>query len=123
VIGIGIDAVDVDRFRRALQRTPRLAERLFSPDEQAYASRQRDPSQRLAARFAAKEAVMKAMGVGLGAFAFRDVEIVRAESGAPALRLTGRAAALAVERGIATWRVSLTHTDQVAEAVAVALPA
>ena len=121
MIGIGIDAVEVERFRRALARTPRLADRLFSGDEREYANRQRDPSQRLAARFAAKEAVMKAMGVGLGAFRFRDVEVVRADSGAPDLRLSGKAAALAEERGITEWRVSLTHTHSVAEAVAVAL--
>jgi holo-[acyl-carrier protein] synthase len=121
VIGIGIDAVEVGRFRQALIRTPRLAERLFSGAERDYASRQPDPTERLAARFAAKEAVMKAMGVGLGAFRFRDVEVVRADSGAPALVLSGRAAALAAERGITDWRLSLTHTKLTAEAVAVAL--
>ena len=121
VIGIGIDTVDVERFRRALATRPGIAERLFTPAEEAYGRRQRDPAQRLAARFAAKEAVMKALGVGLGAFAFRDVEVVKAPSGAPSIALTGRAAELAARRGVTSWHVSLTHTGLVAEAVAVAL--
>ena len=121
MIGLGIDAVGVDRFRRALARTPRMAERLFTDDERAYGARFVDPAPRLAARFAAKEATMKALGVGLGAFDFRDVEVRMASSGAPSLRLTGRAAALAGERGATTFHLSITHTDVVAEAVVAAL--
>ena len=122
VIGIGLDAVEVDRFRRALRRTPRLADRLFSDGERAYAGLRTDPAERLAVRFAAKEAAMKALGVGLGAVDFRDVEVVRDDdSGAPSLRVTGRAAALAADRGIRSWRISLTHTALLAEAVVVAL--
>jgi holo-[acyl-carrier protein] synthase len=121
VIGIGTDVVELDRFRLALRRTPRLPERLFSDDERAYAARRRDPTERLAARFAAKEAVMKAMGVGLWKFPLRDIEVVRHPSGAPAVRLHGRAAALASERGVREWRLSLTHTSRLAQAVAVAL--
>jgi holo-[acyl-carrier protein] synthase len=121
VIGVGIDAVDVDRFRRTLTRTPRLADRLFTAEERAYAARSRDPTERLAARFAAKEAVMKALGVGLGAFAFNDVEVERAASGAPSLVLRGSAGALATDRGVREWKVSLSHTAHVAEAVVIAL--
>ena len=121
MIGIGIDAVEIDRFRRVLARQPGMAARLFTEGERAYGERQRDPAPRLAARFAAKEAVMKALGVGLGAFAFHDVEVVSATSGAPSLVLRGGAAALASERGVLDWRLSLTHTDHLAEAVAVAL--
>jgi holo-[acyl-carrier protein] synthase len=119
--GIGIDAVDVDRFRRLLERRPGVAARLFSEGELTARARWRDPAPRLAARFAAKEAVMKAMGVGIGAFAFRDVEVVTAPSGAPSLVLRGGAEALAARLGVQGWRVSLTHTDSVAEAVVVAL--
>ncbi len=104
-----------------LARRPRLAQRLFTEGERAKVSPRADPAPGLAARFAAKEAVMKALGVGLGAFAFRDVEVVRAPSGAPSLRLTGRAADLAARRGVTSWHVSLTHSGLVAEAVAVAL--
>jgi holo-[acyl-carrier protein] synthase len=120
VKGIGIDAVEVDRFRAVLARTPGVARRLFTEAERAYGERRRDPAERLAARFAAKEAVMKALGVGLGAFSFHDVEVVRAPSGQPLLELRGRAAALAAERGVTGWHLSLTHTQRLAEAVAVA---
>ena len=119
--GIGIDAVEVERFREVLQRRPGMAERLFTEGERAYGRRWRDPAPRLAARFAAKEAVMKALGVGLGAFAFHDVEVVSAESGAPSLVLRGQAEDLAERLGVASWRLSLTHTDSLAQAVAVAL--
>jgi len=121
MIGIGIDTVEVERFRRALVKRPGIAARLFTPAEEAYGRRQRDPAERLAARFAAKEAVMKALGVGLGAFAFRDVEVVKAPSGAPSLSLTGRAADRAARLGVTSWHLSLTHSGLVAEAVAVAL--
>src|SRR5438874_7290129 len=119
--GVGIDAVEVDRFRRVLARTPGVARRLFTDGERAAGARRRDPAQRLAARFAAKEAVMKALGVGLGAFRFHDVEVVNAPSGKPELVLRGRAAALANELGVRGWELSLTHTDRTAHAVAVAL--
>ena len=120
VIGIGVDAVDVDRFRRSLARTPTLATRVFTAGELEYARRRRDPTQPLAARFAAKEAVMKCMGVGLGACATQEIEVVRAESGAPAIVLHGKAAMLAAERGIVRWMLSLTHTDVSAVAMAAA---
>ena len=77
---------------------------------------------RLAARFAAKEAVMKALGVGLWKFALRDVEVTRLPSGQPEVALHDKAAALAQERGVGTWLLTLTHTDCMAMAVAVALP-
>lgn len=121
VVGVGSDLVEVDRFRRALDRRPQMAERLFSDAERAYAARFRDPTKGLAARFGAKEAVMKALGVGLGKFAFRDVEVVRLPSGEPTLALHGRAAALAAERGVREWRLTLTHTDTMAMAIALAL--
>ena len=119
--GIGIDAVEIERFRRVLERQPRVVERLFTEREQAYGGAWRDPAPRLAARFAAKGAVMKALGVGLGAFAFREVEVVSQESGAPSVVLRGAAEALAQRLGVEGWRLSLTHTESLAQAVAVAL--
>ncbi len=119
--GIGIDAVEVDRFRRVIGRTPGVVRRLFTDGERAAGARRRDPAERLAARFAAKEAVMKALGVGLGAFRFHDVEVVNAASGKPGLVLRGEAAALAADRGVRGWELSLTHTGKTAHAVAVAL--
>ena len=121
VLGLGIDTVDVADFRARLDRREGLVVRLFSPVERAWASAVEDPAPRLAARFAAKEATMKAMGVGLGAFAWWDVEVLRAASGQPYLSLSGGAAELARARGVGTWQVSLTHTSKVAEAVVLAL--
>ncbi len=118
--GLGTDVVDLDRFRAALERTPRLAERLFTPDERARAATRRDPVPTLAARFAAKEAVMKVLGVGLGAVAFPEIEVVAEPSGRPSLLLTGRAAALAAAAGVTSWHLSLSHSDLVAVAVAAA---
>jgi len=122
MIGLGIDAVDVERFRAVLARRPTIAGRLFTTGEREYACRLADPAPSLAARFAAKEAVMKALGVGLGAIGWHDVEVVRLESGAPSLVVSGVAAALASRLGVGNWRVSLTHTAAFAEAVVAALP-
>ena len=121
VVGLGTDLVEIERFRLAVQRRARLPERLFSDDERSYAFRHRDPVPRLAARFAAKEAVMKALGVGLGAFKLRDVEVVRKRGGAPMVGLYAKAAVLADERGIASWHLSLTHSESMAMAVAIAV--
>jgi holo-[acyl-carrier protein] synthase len=123
VIGIGIDSVEVDRFRVVMHRRPGILDRLFTEDERRYAERRRDPTERFAARFAAKEAVMKALGVGVGACKWREIEVVRAPSGAPGVRLQGGAARLGQARGVTGWRLSLTHTHRSAQAVAVALGA
>ncbi|MDP9464971.1 MAG: holo-ACP synthase [Actinomycetota bacterium] len=118
--GIGIDAVDIERFRRSLERTPSMHRRLFTDHELAYVAPKADPVPSLAARFASREAVMKAMGLGLGAFGFHEVWVDHSEGGEPHLNVTGRAAQLASERGIATWHLSITHTDLLAIAYVVA---
>jgi holo-[acyl-carrier protein] synthase len=120
ISSVGIDAVEIDRFRRVLARTPGVARRLFTDAERAYGERAKDPAPRLAARFAAKEATMKALGVGLGAFRFHDVEVVRAPSGKPSIRLTGGAARLAEAQSVVEMHLSITHTDRTAEAVVIA---
>lgn len=120
VRGIGVDAVDVARFRAVLDRRPSIAGRLFTGGELEYARRAVEPTERLAARFAAKEAVLKALGAGLGAADFREVEVRRREDGAPSLTLTGRAAHLASRRGVDRWHLSLTHVDRLAIANVVA---
>ena len=120
VAGVGTDLVDLDRFRAALERTPGLKTRCFTEAEREYAERRNDPIERYAARFAAKEAVMKALGVGLGACEFHDIEVVRAESGQPSVVLHDAAVALAAERGVTTLHLSLTHTDTAAHAMVVA---
>ncbi len=95
VVGVGVDAVDLARFARVLGRRGSVADRLFTAGELAYARSAPDPVPRLSTRFAAKEAVMKALGVGLWAYPFHDVEVVRAGLDAPGLVLTGAAASLA----------------------------
>jgi holo-[acyl-carrier protein] synthase len=115
VAGVGIDLLDIERLERALERRPRLAERLFTDAEREYAAGRARPIMHLAARFCAKEAVAKALG--LTAWSFRDVEVV-AGAGAPEVRLSGGAAERAAELGV-TAGVSMTHTAGVAAAVAV----
>lgn len=120
VIGIGVDAVDVERFRRSLERTPSMRTRLFTQVELDYVAPKADPVPSLAARFAAREAVMKALGVGLGAFGFHDVCVVRAPSGKPSLVVTGAASDLARVAGVSRWHLSITHTASVAIAYVIA---
>ena len=121
MIGIGVDLCEVDRMRRALERTPTLRDRVFTDAEQGYCDQRRDPTERYAARFAAKEAVLKALQVGVGACSWREIEVVRADGGAPSLLLHGRAQGLATERGVQRWLLTLSHTHRLAEAIAVAL--
>ena len=121
VIGIGTDLVEVERFRTTLERTPSIKQRTFTEAEQDYADKKNDPTERYAVRWAAKEAVMKAMGVGLGEVAMVEIEVVRADSGAPSILLHGTAAAKAAKLGITEWRITLTHTESLAQAFAVAL--
>ena len=125
VVGVGVDAVDVARFRRVLARRPGFAARFFTDTEQADARRAPDPSASFAARFAAKEAVMKALGTGLGGFALTDVEVRRSVGtgptrNAPSVVLHGAAATLATARGAGQLHLSLTHTTEVAIAFVVA---
>jgi holo-[acyl-carrier protein] synthase len=112
--GVGIDLLDVERLERALRRRPRLEARLFTDAEREYAAARARPSMHLAARFCAKEAVAKALG--LTAWSFRDVEVV-ATAGAPQVRLSGSAARRADELGVSA-SVSLSHTETLACAVA-----
>ena len=125
IVGVGVDAVSVDRFRRLLERRPRFAARCFTEGEQSDAGSSADRAQSLAARFAAKEAVMKALGTGIGAFALTDVEVRRtggrdATRNAPYVVLTGTAAELAGAHGAGRFHLSMTHTDDVAIAFVVA---
>ena len=116
VLGVGIDLLEIERLERALERTPRLAERLFTEAERAYAASRGRPGQHLAARFCAKEAVAKALD--LSSWNFHEVEVV-GTGGPPSIRLSGTAAARAAELGV-TVAVSLTHTGRDAGAVAIA---
>ena len=121
LVGIGTDLVDIDRFRAVLRRRPSVADRLFTPGERSYAGRASDPAARLAARFAAKEAALKALGYGLGGMRMADIEIIRADDGRPELVLHGDARSTAANHGVGRWLVSLSHTDHLAQATVVAL--
>lgn len=98
-----------------------MRRRLFTDEEIALADERGGDAATLAARFAVREATMKALGVGLGAFDFHDVWVRRSSSGAPELVVSGRAALLASDRGVSGWHLSLSHTDSVAIAVVAAL--
>lgn len=121
VVGLGLDLVDIDRFRAVLARRPAMAARLFTDRELSMAGELADPAPTLAGRFAVKEAVMKSLGVGIGAVDWTDVDAPRRPGGAPALDVSGRAAALAARLGVGSWRVSISHTASTAGAVVVAL--
>jgi holo-[acyl-carrier protein] synthase len=113
IVGVGIDVVDIGRFEQALRRTPGLRTRLFTETERPMAVRS------LAARFAAKEALAKALGAP-GGLLWTDAEIRRAPDGRPTLHVEGTVAAAAERRGVGRWHVSLSHDGGIATAVVIA---
>jgi holo-[acyl-carrier protein] synthase len=113
-----MDLLEIDRLERALARRPRLAERLFTEAERAFAAGRARPGQHLAARFAAKEAVAKALA--LESWSFTDVEVLGGGDGPPRVLLHGAVAERAAALGVAEVQVSLTHTRRDAAAVAIA---
>ena len=112
--GIGIDLIEIERLERAIERRPRLAERVFSAAELAYADDKARPARHLAARFAAKEAALKALG--LGGLRLHEIEVEGGGDQPPRLRLHGEAAAVAARDGV-VLTVSLTHSRDMAAAV------
>jgi len=112
VIGVGIDVVDIDRFGQSLERTPGLLQRLFTEDERSR------PVASLAARFAAKEAIAKALGAPIG-LAWHDAEVVSEETGRPRFDLRGTVAARAAALGATSVHLSLSHDAGIASAVVV----
>lgn len=122
IIGHGIDLVEVARIEAIIARHgDRMLERCFTKAEREYAGSHRRTFEHLAARFAAKEAVLKALGTGwTRGIGWTDVEVVRAPSGQPQVKLHGRAAEIADEAGIRSWSLSLSHTPEHAIASAIA---
>lgn len=114
--GVGIDVVDVDRFRLVVERRPRIIDRLFTDGEQRDAHAQ---PERLAARFAAKEAVLKALGIGAGVTSWRSIEVTLNASGAPSVVLHEHASEIAERQGVGHLHLSMTHTDHLAAAFVV----
>jgi holo-[acyl-carrier protein] synthase len=119
IIGVGIDVAEIDRFRASLERTPGLADRLFVASELLLPSGERRGIASLAVRFAAKEALAKALGAPPGLH-WTDAEVYVEDSGQPRLRVTGTVALRAAELGVRAWHVSLSHDAGVASAVVVA---
>ncbi|MEO3787086.1 holo-ACP synthase [Actinocorallia sp. B10E7] len=113
IVGVGIDVVDVARFEASLERTPQLRERLFTEEERGL------PVLSLAARFAAKEALAKALGAPPG-LRWTDAEIRKEPSGRPTLHVRGTIAEFAAPLGITSWHVSLSHDGGIATAVVIA---
>lgn len=122
-VGLGVDIVEVGRMRKILDRTPSFARKVFTEAEQAYCNSKANPATHYAARFAAKEAVCKALGTGIlvDGMQMTDVEVVRDHRGKPAVALHGRAKEIAEEQGVLDVPLSLTYTHSVAVANAVAI--
>lgn len=125
IVGHGIDLVEVARIARLLaDHAERFRARCFTEAELAYAASGRRETEHLAARFAAKEAVLKALGTGLRhGIAWTDIEVVRDGAGRPAITLRGEAKRLSDSLGVRAWMISLTHTESHAAASAIALGA
>lgn len=121
ILGTGVDIVSVDRVRRVLARQrARFTERVFTPEEQEYCNTHRDPAPHYAVRFAAKEALLKALGTGwTGGIRWIDVEVRREEGKAPVIRIHGEAARIAAEMEVRAIHVSLSHSDENAVATVV----
>ena len=119
ILGLGVDLADIERVKRVLDKYPRFAERCFTEHEREYAFRYANPSRRLAARFAGKEAVMKSMGTGWRRIGWRDIEITG--GGKPTVRMSGNAARRAEMLGVTEVLVTITHTDTSALVMAIAV--
>lgn len=122
VVGCGVDLVEVERVRRARKRWgERFLARLFTAGERAYCNGKKEADASLAARFAAKEAVAKALGLGLGRFLWQEIEVVRGAAGRPEVQLSGATLSRAQALGVGTILLSLSHTREHAVAQAIAL--
>ncbi|MFI5957897.1 holo-ACP synthase [Cryptosporangium sp. NPDC051539] len=119
IVSVGIDVVLVERFAAAVARTPHFAERLFTVEERLTSAGHPRPADSLAARFAAKEAVAKALGAP-GGLLWHDCEIVADEAGRPWLTVSGTVAEAAAKLGITRWHLSLSHDGGIASAMVVA---
>ena len=121
ILGLGVDICEIERMERALERHPTMRERVFTPEERAYCDAKARPAESYAGRFAAREAVIKALG-GYRGKRWQDISGSRAPSGAPAIRLEGNAKVRADTLGVSKVLITFTHerTSAVAFAVAVA---
>jgi holo-[acyl-carrier protein] synthase len=119
ILGLGVDLADIERVARVLSKYPRFAERCFTDHEREYAFRFARPERRLAARFAGKEAVMKSLGTGWRRIGWQEIEITG--GGRPTVRMSGKASKRAEMLGVTEVLVTITHTDNSALVMAVAV--
>lgn len=121
IVGLGVDLARVSRFSKLLAKEKRgVINRVFTPDELAYALAMKNPAPHLAARFAAKEAFVKALGLGLrSGMSWQEIEVVRNALGAPSLRLSGHAAEHAAARGVTKIHLSYSHEGDYASATVI----
>ncbi len=123
IVAVGVDHAEVDRIRRAVDHEKwgrRFRKRVYTAEEIAYCERRKRYAESFAARFAAKEAVMKALGTGMRGVSWQEIEVFRERGKAPTIRLSGRAAARAELLGIERWHLALTHTAELSTAFIVA---
>lgn len=121
LIGIGTDIIEIERLKRASERSgERFLEKIFTPGERSFCDARSDRFSCYAARFAAKEAVLKAMGTGMAGCGLADVEVTRTRGGRPEIILHGAAAEIAKNKGIAAVLISISHSRDQAVAFAVA---
>lgn len=119
IAGIGTDMVEIGRIRKAIEKNPHFMERVYTEQEIQYCQRKANPWQSFAARFAAKEAVGKAFGTGIGPIGLTEIEIANEKNGQPMVVLHGKAQTLAIQRNIQRVHVSLSHSEAYAIATAV----
>ena len=119
ITGIGTDLIEIVRIQRAIEKNPHFMERVYTANEIAYCRRKKNAWQSFAARFAAKEAVSKAFGTGIGPVGLMEIEILNTENGQPKVVLHGKALQLAADRNIQRVHISLSHSEAYAMATAV----
>lgn len=121
IIGLGVDIVEISRVERLMRETPRFLERVFGPEEIARIKRSKSPARHAAARFAAKEAVAKAIGTGVRGFSFKDIVVLNDASGRPYVELRDAAREVAALAGVSEVAISLSFSRDNAVASAVAI--
>lgn len=119
IIGIGTDIIEIERVKKAIQTRPKMVERIFSPREIEYCQGQGNFFASLAARFAAKEAVSKALGTGIRVFKWQDIEVINDELGKPSVEIYGKALVKAQELGMKKLEISLSHSRDYAVAMVI----
>lgn len=120
IYGVGTDIVEIERLKKIVERTPKMLQRVFTAEEIKYCEKKGNMMQSFAARFAAKEAILKAVGTGIVGFSWTDMDISNLKSGKPVVTLSGRMAKFAEKNGITKVEISFSHVEETAVAFAVA---